>query len=49
VKFSIHDAAERELLDAARYYRERGGRQLAESLLEEFERAYALLRAFPNR
>jgi len=35
-------------LDAARYYRERGGRQLAESLLEEFERAYALLRAFPN-
>jgi plasmid stabilization system protein ParE len=48
VKFSIHEAAERELLDAARYYRERGGPQVAGSLLEEFERAYALLRAFPN-
>jgi plasmid stabilization system protein ParE len=48
VKFSIHGAAERELLDAAKYYRERGGPQLAESLVEEFERAYALLRAFPN-
>jgi plasmid stabilization system protein ParE len=47
VKFSIHGAAERELLDAAKYYRERGGPQLAESLVEEFERAYALLRAFP--
>ncbi|MBV8210798.1 MAG: type II toxin-antitoxin system RelE/ParE family toxin [Burkholderiaceae bacterium] len=48
MKFSIHGAAERELLDAAQYYRERGGPQLAESLVEEFERAYALLRAFPN-
>jgi len=48
VKFSIHEAAERELSDAAGYYRERGGPKLAESLLDEFERAYGLLRAYPN-
>ena len=47
MKFTIHEAAERELLDAAKYYRERGGSELADGLLEEFERAYGLLRSFP--
>ncbi len=45
---SIHEAAEREPSDAAGYYRERGGPQLAKGLLDEFERTYRLLLDYPN-
>lgn len=48
MNFSIHPAAEQELLDAVTFYRSRGGQQLAEKLLDEFERSIALLRDFPD-
>jgi plasmid stabilization system protein ParE len=48
VKFSVHATAELELTQAAIYYRKRGGQALAESLIGEFERACALLHAYPT-
>jgi plasmid stabilization system protein ParE len=45
---SIHVAAEGELLEAAMYYRTHGGEQLAANLLDDFERACALLHSFPG-
>ncbi|MBV8209934.1 MAG: type II toxin-antitoxin system RelE/ParE family toxin [Burkholderiaceae bacterium] len=48
MKVSFHDAAQGEVLEAGRYYREHGGAEVAQRLAQEFERAYGRLLEFPE-
>jgi plasmid stabilization system protein ParE len=43
VSFTLHPDAERDLGEAARFYRKEAGRGFAERFLDEFERVAALL------
>jgi len=45
--YSLHREAERDLLEAARFYRQEGGARLANRFLSEFERVARLLVEFP--
>jgi plasmid stabilization system protein ParE len=44
--WSLHREAERDLLEAARFYRREGGAKLANRFLDEFERIAKLLVQF---
>jgi len=46
--YVLHRGAEDDLLEAARFYRDEGGVNLANRFLDEFERAVNLLTEFPN-
>ena len=46
--YALHPAAEVDLIEAAEFYRERGGNALAQLFLEEFERGVDLLLRHPN-
>jgi len=46
--YVLHRGAEDDLLEAARFYRDEGGVNLAHRFLDEFERAMGLLTEFPN-
>lgn len=46
--YVLHRGAEDDLLEAARFYRDEGGVNLANRFLDEFERVMALLTEFPN-
>ncbi|MCI1193577.1 type II toxin-antitoxin system RelE/ParE family toxin [Calidifontimicrobium sp. SYSU G02091] len=48
MKFTLHPAAERDLADAARFYRREAGRAVALRFLDEFERIAQLLAARPG-
>jgi len=48
VSFTLHPGAERDLGEAARFYRREAGRGVAERFLDEFERVAALLDANPG-
>jgi len=45
VTFTLHRGAERDLGDAARFYRNEAGRAVAARFIEEFERIAMLLSA----
>lgn len=45
---TLHRDAERDLGNAARFYRSEAGRAIAERLLDEFERVASLLEANPE-
>jgi plasmid stabilization system protein ParE len=47
VTYTLHRGAERDLGDAARFYRNEAGRAVAARFIEEFERIAALLSANP--
>ena len=46
--YVLHRGAEEDLLEAALFYRDEGGVNLANRFLDEFERVMALLTEFPN-
>ena len=46
--YTLHKGAERDLLEAATFYRREGGAKLAGRFLEEFERVATLLVEFPG-
>ena len=46
--YSLHRGAERDLLEAAQFYRREGGARLANRFLSEFERVAELLVKFPG-
>jgi plasmid stabilization system protein ParE len=46
--YVLHRGAEDDLLEAARFYRDEGGANLANRFLDEFERVMNLLTEFPN-
>lgn len=46
--YSLHRGAERDLLEAALFYRQEGGVKLANRFLDEFERVAKLLVRFPD-
>ncbi|WP_313920554.1 type II toxin-antitoxin system RelE/ParE family toxin [Tahibacter sp.] len=46
--YSLHRAAELDLLEAAKFYRHEGGAKLANRFLDEFERVAKLLIEFPG-
>ena len=48
MSYSLHRGAEIDLLDAARFYRQEGGANLAGRVLDEFARAVQLLVEFPG-
>ncbi|WP_372922568.1 hypothetical protein [Roseovarius sp.] len=48
MSFTLHPGAERDLGEAARFYREEVGRGIAERFLDEFERVAALPVANPG-
>jgi len=48
VSLTLHPGAERDLGEAARFYRKEAGRGVAERFLEEFERVADLLVANPG-
>jgi plasmid stabilization system protein ParE len=48
VTYSLHRGADRDLLEAARFYRQEGGPKLASRFLDEFERVVELLVEFPD-
>lgn len=47
MRYSLHPGAEEDLREAAKFYRERGGSTLSQSLLGEFERAVGTLLRHP--
>jgi toxin ParE1/3/4 len=47
VKYSLHPDAEKELIDAFNFYKERAGDALARAFLAEFERVAELVAANP--
>lgn len=48
MSYTLHPAAERDLAEAARFYRREGGRGVASRSLDEFERVAQLLVAQPG-
>lgn len=48
MSYTLHRAAEQDLLEAATFYRLEGGARLANRFLDEFERVAQLLVAFPG-
>jgi plasmid stabilization system protein ParE len=48
LSFWLHPAAERELANAARFYRQEAGRAVAMRFLEEFQRVAFLLASNPT-
>jgi plasmid stabilization system protein ParE len=48
VTFTLHRGAERDLGDAARFYRNEAGRAVAARFIEEFERIASLLSSNPD-
>lgn len=48
MKYSLHPEALQDLRDAAAFYRDRGGGNLSQSLLVEFEHAVNLLLRHPQ-
>lgn len=48
MSYSLHRAAELDLIEAARFYRREGGAKLANRFLDEFERVVQLLVAYPG-
>jgi plasmid stabilization system protein ParE len=46
--YSLHRGAELDLLEAARFYRQEGGPELATRFLDEFHRVVNLLLEFPG-
>ena len=48
MSYSLHRGAERDVLEAARFYRHEGGRKLAARFLDEFARVVELLIEFPG-
>jgi len=47
MSYSLHRGAERDLLEAATFYRREGGTRLANRFLDEFARVADLRVAFP--
>lgn len=48
MSYTLHRAAERDLTDAVRFYRQEAGRAVAGRLLDEFERVAKLLTENPG-
>jgi toxin ParE1/3/4 len=48
VNYALHPAAEEDLIEAAEFYRARGGAALVQLFFDEFERAMALLLRHPG-
>ncbi|MBK9359712.1 MAG: type II toxin-antitoxin system RelE/ParE family toxin [Rubrivivax sp.] len=48
MSYSLHPGAERDLLEAARFYQREGGARLADRFLNEFERVAAVLVGSPD-
>jgi plasmid stabilization system protein ParE len=48
VSYSLHRGAELDLLEAASFYRQEGGRKLAGRFLDEFGRVASLIAEFPG-
>ena len=46
--YALHPAAEKDLVEAAEFYRERGGNALAQLFLDEFDHALSLLLDHPR-
>lgn len=46
--YRLHRGAERDLLEAEKFYRREGGAKLASRFLDEFERVAALMVEFPG-
>jgi len=48
VNYSLHPLAERDLRDAAAFYRDQAGQQASDRLFDEFERIIRLLFLYPG-
>ena len=48
MNYSLHSLAERDLRNAAAFYRDQAGQQVANHLLDEFKRVAQLLSMYPG-
>ena len=48
MNYWLHPGAQEDLREAARFYREKGGTALSQSLLAEFEHSVSLLLQYPG-
>ncbi|KOR32168.1 hypothetical protein TI05_08990 [Achromatium sp. WMS3] len=47
MKYSLHPDAKQDMKEAATYYKERGGKRLAQTFFSDFERSISLLTQSP--